>query len=214
MNSLDIDIPSSGVILKGILAIPAQPQGIVIFVHGSGSSRHSPRNQAVADKLNHDGLATLLFDLLTEDEESDRGKVFDIDLLSNRLIDVTHWVQAYQKTSHLSIGYFGASTGAAAALVAACSARVQISAVVCRGGRVDLAGKYLPEVTSPTLMMVGEEDRAVLELNIEAQRHMKCENKIEIVPLATHLFEEPGALELVAQLASQWFVHHVRKENL
>ena len=207
---MEVEIPSDEVLLKGELLVPAQALGTVIFVHGSGSSRQSPRNQSVASHLNRIGFATLLFDLLTQDEELNRSNVFDIDLLSKRLIDVTHWVTDNPVLARLAKGFFGASTGAAAALVAAAELQHEISAVVARGGRVDLAGAFLEKVQTPTLMIVGAEDREVLELNYQAQRHMHCENKIEIIPGATHLFEELGALELVAELAGRWFVHHLR----
>ena len=208
---MEIEIPSGEISLKGDLTIPPQAIGIVIFVHGSGSSRLSPRNQSVAGHLNRIGFATLLFDLLTETEEFDRSNVFDIQLLAERLKDATKWVSNHYELSKLAKGYFGASTGAAAALVAAAELKEEISAVVSRGGRVDLAGESLEKVTTPTLMIVGAEDKEVVELNYQAQRHLLCENKIEIIPGATHLFEELGALELVADLAGNWFLHHLRK---
>ena len=207
---MEVEIPSGEVLLKGELLVPAQALGTVIFVHGSGSSRHSPRNQSVASHLNRIGFATLLFDLLTQDEELNRSNVFDIDLLSKRLIEVTNWVTDNPELARLAKGFFGASTGAAAALVAAAELQQEISAVVSRGGRVDLAGAFVEKVQTPTLMIVGAEDREVLELNYQAQRHLHCENKIEIIPGATHLFEELGALELVAELAGEWFLRHIR----
>ena len=202
---MEIEIPVGKLTLKGDLVIPKNPNGIVIFVHGSGSSRKSPRNKYVASELNSDGFATLLFDLLTEDEESNRENVFDIDLLAKRLIEVTKWLSTHQGTDNLAIGYFGASTGAAAALVSAAILGTKISAVVSRGGRVDLAHQHLTNVIAPTLMIVGGNDREVLELNLASQKLMKCENELKLISDATHLFEEPGALEEVARVASKWF---------
>ena len=207
---MEIEIPSGSVRLKGDLTNPPQAIGIVIFVHGSGSSRLSPRNQTVANHLNTIGFATLLFDLLTEEEELNRENVFDIDLLSKRLIDVTRWVRSNPELKKLAIGYFGASTGAAAALVSAAELDIQISAVVSRGGRADLADQWLQRVNAPTLLIVGGDDQEVLDLNRQAQAHLRCENKLEVIPGATHLFEEFGALELVAELAGKWFLHHLR----
>jgi putative phosphoribosyl transferase len=185
-----------------------QAKGLVLFAHGSGSSRLSPRNQFVARTLNKAGLATLLFDLLTPDEESvdlyTREHRFDIGLLGQRLVQATKW--AKQEIANLKIGYFGSSTGAAAALIAAAELPDEIGAIVSRGGRPDLAGSALPKVKAPTLLIVGGEDHVVTDLNERARAQMRCECKIDIVPGATHLFEEPGALETVAQLASDWFV--------
>ena len=206
---MQVEIPCQRSVLMGDLNIPSQAIGFIIFVHGSGSSRKSPRNQSVASHLNHLGFATLLFDLLTEAEELNRQNVFDIKLLSLRLNEVKRWATENEHLSKLSIGYFGASTGAAAALVSASMLDSEISAVVSRGGRVDLAGEFLESVKTPVLMIVGAEDKEVLELNYDAKRHLHCENKIEIIPGATHLFEEPGALDLVADLAGDWFLHHL-----
>jgi len=194
-----------------------QAKGLVLFVHGSGSSRHSPRNQFVARTLNQAGLATLLFDLLTPDEESvdvyTREHRFDIGLLAERLVCATKWAKQQKETRDLRIGYFGSSTGGAAALVAAAELPNEVSAVVSRGGRPDLAGDALPKVKAPTLLIVGGEDHVVIELNERARAQMKCECKIDIVPGATHLFEEPGALEKVAKLASDWFVMKMTKHE-
>ncbi|MFI5342684.1 MAG: dienelactone hydrolase family protein [Chlamydiales bacterium] len=198
--------------LEGNLSIPDGAKGIVLFAHGSGSSRFSPRNQFVANFLIKNHLATLLIDLLTmEEEEVDeltREYRFDIGLLAERLIHVTDWLLQDKRTKELQIHYFGSSTGAAAALIAAAMKGSMISSVVSRGGRPDLAGDYLARVKSPTLLIVGGDDHVVIELNKQASDHLKCEKKIEIVPHATHLFEEPGALEQVAHLASSWFLEH------
>jgi putative phosphoribosyl transferase len=181
----------------------------VIFAHGSGSSRHSPRNVQVAGALNAAGLETLLFDLLTSDEESDRANVFDIPLLAERLEAATAWLLG-ETGQDRAIGYFGASTGAAAALWAAAAPGPTISAVVSRGGRPDLAGPRLDRVSSPTLLIVGGDDREVLELNRQAQSRLRAETRLEVIPGATHLFEEPGALEGVSRLAVDWFNVHLR----
>jgi putative phosphoribosyl transferase len=185
----------------------------VVFAHGSGSSRHSPRNQFVARSLNKAGLATLLFDLLTPEEESvdiyTREHRFDIGLLAERLVQATKWARQQKSTRELRIGYFGSSTGGGAALVAAVQLPDEVGAVVSRGGRPDLAGEALSKVKAPTLLIVGGEDHVVIELNQHARAQMRCECKTDIVPGATHLFEEPGALEQVAQLASDWFVRHL-----
>jgi putative phosphoribosyl transferase len=205
----DVNIPADNVTLEGILNIPTEARGVVIFAHGSGSSRHSPRNQKVAQYLQSQGIATLLFDLLTEDEEridAVSGELrFNIGLLSRRLLHATDWVAHQPRAGELNIGYFGASTGAAAALEAAAQAADQIGAVVSRGGRPDLAGDFLPLVQSPTLLIVGEDDPLVLQLNREALEQLSCPKRLKIVPGATHLFEEPGALEEVAGLAREWF---------
>jgi len=202
--------PSGGrsgpVRLSGHLTIPRDARGIVLFAHGSGSSRHSSRNQFVAEVLNRAAIGTLLFDLLTTNEERDRGNVFDIELLAERLRDATQWLREQPDGQTASLGYFGASTGAAAALWAAADADTRISAVVSRGGRPDLALPRLADVRAPTLLIVGSHDQDVLELNRRAAAHMHCETALEIVPGATHLFEEPGALEQVADLAAGWFV--------
>ncbi|MFI7641086.1 dienelactone hydrolase family protein [Nonomuraea sp. NPDC049400] len=194
--------------MEGDLIIPDAAQGVVVFAHGSGSSRHSPRNRYVAEVLNKAGLGTLLFDLLTPDEESDRANVFDIGLLAERLLQSTAWVREQDEAAGLPIGYFGASTGAAAALWAAAEPDDEISAIVSRGGRPDLAGPRLAAVRAPTLLIVGGRDPVVVKLNEEAQRHLRAESRITVVPGATHLFEEPGALEVVAEHARDWFSTH------
>jgi putative phosphoribosyl transferase len=188
--------------------IPLARRGIVIFAHGSGSSRFSPRNRAVARGLHDFGFATLLFDLLSEEEAVDRGNVFDIGLLSRRLLLATNAVRECRDLAGLRIGYFGASTGAAAALTAAGAAGSDIAAVVSRGGRPDLAAASLPQVAAPTLLIVGGEDLDVLELNRQALTRLRCLKELAIVPGATHLFEEPGALEQVTNLAGEWFRIH------
>jgi putative phosphoribosyl transferase len=180
-----------------------------VFAHGSGSSRHSPRNRHVASVLSQAGLGTLLFDLLTAEEELDRANVFDIGLLARRLVDVTRWLRAQPKAGPLRVGYFGASTGAAAALWAAAEPDADISAVVSRGGRPDLAAARLPQVTAPTLLVVGGRDDLVLDLNRRAQAELRCENRLAVVPGATHLFEEAGTLQAVAELARDWFTTHL-----
>ena len=205
----EIEIPVDTVTLHGTLHLPPSPSGVVIFAHGSGSSRHSPRNTYVADVLFRAGLGTLLFDLLTQPEGLDRGNVFDIELLGRRLAAVTQWLSDRPDTAGCRIGYFGASTGAAAALWAAGEPGAHIGAVVSRGGRPDLAGAKLPQVTAPTLLIVGGADSTVLELNREAQRLLRCENRLAVVPGATHLFEESGTLEAAAGLAADWFTRHL-----
>jgi putative phosphoribosyl transferase len=205
---LDVEIPLDGIKLAGHLCIPEQAVGIVIFAHGSGSSRHSPRNLSVASMLQEHGIATLLFDLLSEREAVDRSKVFDIELLAKRLVVVTQWLHERPDARNLRIGYFGASTGAAAALYAAARADTPIAAVVSRGGRPDLAIGVLGHVNAPTLLIVGSEDDAVLDLNLRAARQLRCEHRVEVVPGATHLFEEPGTLFQAATLAQQWFARH------
>ena len=208
-------VPAGRAMLDGNLTIVAQTKGLVLFAHGSGSSRHSPRNQFVARTLNDAGLATLLFDLLTPEEESvdvyTREHRFDIGLLAERLVYATKWAKQQKQTKDFRIGYFGSSTGGGAALVAAAELPDDIGAVVSRGGRPDLAGDALPKVEAPTLLIVGGDDHVVIELNEQARAQMKCECKIEIVPGATHLFEEPGALDKVAKLASDWFVGHIAR---
>ncbi len=191
--------------LAGHLTVPAQAAGLVLFVHGSGSSRHSPRNRLVAGVMNRAALGTLLFDLLTPAEELDRGNVFDIELLAGRLLEITRQVA----TPGIRICYFGASTGAAAALWAAAEPGSEIAAVVSRGGRPDLAGPRLSLVRAPTLLIVGGADEMVLELNARAQQRLRCESRIAVIPGATHLFEEPGALPAVAELARDWFTGHL-----
>lgn len=197
--------------------VPPDATGIVIFAHGSGSSRHSPRNTYVAQTLHEKGLATLLFDLLTiEEEDEERWTAhirFNIPLLAERLINTTYWIKNSRQIGRLKIAYFGASTGAAAALVAAAILPNLVDAVVSRGGRPDLAGKELEQVKAPTLLIVGENDKTVIDLNRKAFKSLKRVNnkKIIIIPRATHLFEEPGALEKVARVATDWFLNHLRK---
>src|SRR5213596_2302994 len=208
-----VRIPAGRATLDGNLSIPENASALVLFVHGSGSSRHSPRNQFVARTLSNAGLATLLFDLLTPEEESIDARTaelrFNIHLLAERLVHATKWAKQQPQTCDLRIGYFGSSTGGAAALVAAVEVPQDVGAVVSRGGRPDLAGEALPKVNAPTLLIVGGNDDIVIELNEQARDRMQCEVKLEIIPGATHLFEEPGALEKVAQLASEWFVNHI-----
>ncbi|WP_406230396.1 phosphoribosyltransferase family protein [Nocardia sp. NBC_01009] len=205
----EVRVIAEKVELAGHLTIPERPIGLVVFAHGSGSSRYSPRNRYVASVLNRAGLGTLLFDLLTVEEEIHRARVFDIDLLARRLVEVTEWLTRQQHIAGLRIGYFGASTGAGAALSAAADSQVEIAAVVSRGGRPDLAGDRLADVQAPTLLIVGGHDNVVLELNQLAQAAMSCETVLAVVPGATHLFAEPGALEKVAALARDWFVAHL-----
>ncbi len=206
----DVEIPAGNVSLPGDLTLPSEVSGVVIFAHGSGSSRRSPRNELVAETISDAGLGTLLFDLLTPQEEFDRSNVFDISLLATRLLAATEWAQEETRRGP-ALGYFGASTGAAAALWAAADLGTQVSALVSRGGRPDLAEPRLAEVTAPTLLMVGENDWQVLELNREAQRALRCPNELVVVPRATHLFEEPGTLEEVARFATEWFVKYLRE---
>lgn len=194
--------------LEGLLALPEAASGIVLFAHGSGSSRLSPRNTYVAEAMQAAGLATLLFDLLSEPEAADRARVFDIPLLADRLVMATEWIAAQPETAAMAIGYFGASTGAAAALVAAARIEQDIAAVVSRGGRPDLADAELARVRAPTLLIVGGADSVVLDLNRMALAQMTCEKKLSVVPGATHLFEEPGTLDDVIDLARSWFVEH------
>ena len=202
--------PAAGEVrLAGYLAVPENAAGTVVFAHGSGSSRHSPRNRYVARVLNAAGLGTLLFDLLTPEEELDRGNVFDIGLLARRLTEVTWWLRTQPRAAGAALGYFGASTGAAAALWAAAEPGAGIAAVVSRGGRPDLARPRLGAVTAPTQLIVGGSDEVVLDLNRRAQALLRCENHLAVVPGATHLFEEPGALDAAAALARDWFVSHM-----
>jgi putative phosphoribosyl transferase len=205
--SKDVEIGEIG--LLGTLAAPAAAKGVVAFAHGSGSSRLSPRNRMVAGALQQAGFATLLFDLLTESEAEDRDNVFDIDLLGGRLLLATDWLLEEPSVDGLSIGYFGASTGAAAALVAAAEHPDRLTAVVSRGGRPDLAGSALPKVRVPTLLIVGGYDDVVIDLNRQAMARMTCPTELEIVPGATHLFEEPGCLDHVVALTIDWFARHV-----
>ncbi|WP_030914239.1 phosphoribosyltransferase family protein [Streptosporangium amethystogenes] len=205
----EVLVDAGQVRLPGRLVVPDGAGGVVVFVHGSGSSRHSPRNRYVAGVLNGAGLGTLLFDLLTLEEGADRGNVFDIGLLAERLVRVTGWLGGQPWAAGLPVGYFGASTGAAAALWAAAEPGCEVAAVVSRGGRPDLAGSRLPEVRAATLLIVGGADGVVLDLNRAAQERLRCESLLQVVPGATHLFEEPGALESVAALARDWFTGHL-----
>src|SRR6266542_5361544 len=209
----EVQIQAGQAVLSGNLHIPKGAVALVLFAHGSGSSRHSPRNQFVARTLNNAGLATLLFDLLTPEEESIDARTaelrFNIGLLAERLVHATKWAKQQEQTRDLRSGYFGSSTGGGAALVAAAEDQQDVGAVVSRGGRPDLAGEALPKVQAPTLLIVGGDDDIVIELNEQARDRMRCEVKLEILPGATHLFEEPGKLEKVAQLASDWFVNHI-----
>lgn len=206
----DVAIPIESQRLGGSLCVPAEAAAIVVFAHGSGSSRHSPRNRSVAAALNDAGLGTLLFDLLSVDEELDRGNLFDVELLGERLREVTRWLRTQPEAKDCSIGYFGASTGAAAALWAAAAPGADIAAVVSRGGRPDLARERLADVRAPVLFIVGSRDEIVTQLNRDAARQLRTEHHIEIVPGASHLFEEPGTLAVAAQLAANWFVRHAR----
>jgi putative phosphoribosyl transferase len=210
----EVDIAlGEGIVLRGHLQVPAGARGIVVFAHGSGSSRLSPRNQYVAAQLRAAGLGTLLLDLLTVQEEDDRGKVFDIPLLGSRLARVGSWVLSRPETAACRLGYFGASTGAGAALWAAAEPGAPVAAIVSRGGRPDLAADRLPGVKAPTLLVVGGADTAVLELNRAAQSRMQALTRLLVVPGATHLFEEPGALEAVARSAASWFARHLLAEH-
>ncbi|KAF0968749.1 putative phosphoribosyl transferase [Gordonia sp. YY1] len=195
--------------VAGHLTVPENAKGVVVFAHGSGSSRFSSRNIYVADVLNAAGIATLLFDLLTPEEELTRANVFDIDLLARRLVDVTTWLAARTDVGSLPVGYFGASTGAGAALRAATDPGVDVQAIVSRGGRPDLAGDALAMTTAPTLLIVGGRDELVLDLNQRARESITAECEITVVPGASHLFEETGALEQVAVLARDWFLSHL-----
>ena len=204
-----VEIAAGGLRLEGDLALPRDPSGLVVFAHGSGSSRRSPRNRQVAAALRARGLGTLLFDLLSEVEAEARGNVFDVDLLSERLIGASRWAAEDRETAGLALGYFGASTGAAAALCAAAELGDRIGAVVSRGGRPDLAGACLARVRAPTLLIVGGADRTVLALNEAAAQRLGCPHEIAVVPGATHLFEEAGALDQVVSLAGDWFAAHL-----
>jgi putative phosphoribosyl transferase len=213
MEEREVRVSAGPVTLDGNLGIPDETRGIVLFAHGSGSGRHSPRNRYVAQALRGAGLATLLIDLLTpEEEEVDlqtRHLRFDVGLLAERLVGVTDWLVQDPRTHNLCVGYFGASTGAGAALVAAAERSGVVGAVVSRGGRPDLAGEALPCVAAPTLLLVGGEDHPVIGMNREALERLRAEKELKIVPGATHLFEEPGKLEEVAQLAAGWFTRHL-----
>ena len=214
----EVEIPTDdGVVLDGELRLPKNTTGLVVFAHGSGSSRFSPRNQAVAEKIREFGTGTLLFDLLTKDEEAidvyTRHLRFDIALLAKRLVAVANWLATEPATEKLRVGFFGSSTGGGAALVAAAELGEKVGAVVSRGGRPDLAGDALPFVTAPTLLIVGELDDVVIELNRSAIARMHCGPELKIIPGATHLFEEPGTLDLVADLAGEWFAKFLRPET-
>ena len=210
----EVQIKAGSVVLNGELSVPEHATGIVLFAHGSGSSRHSPRNQYVARVIRNSGVGTLLFDLLTRQEEAidnyTREFRFDINLLARRLIAATGWLAGESEASHLCPGYFGSSTGGAAALIAAAELRTKLGAVVSRGGRPDLAGKALRRVKAPTLLIVGGLDGPVIEMNEEAYAELQCVKELRIVPGATHLFEEPGKLEEVASLAAEWFRKYLR----
>lgn len=205
----DVDVVAGTLVLAGHLTVPNAAKAIVVFAHGSGSSRNSTRNIAVARDLNEGGLATLLFDLLTRDEESDRSNVFDIELLAKRLLDATTWLRQQEGLSEMPIGYFGASTGAAAALWAAADPTSNVKAVVSRGGRADMAAPMLAKVQAPTLLIVGGNDDVVIDLNQQAQAQLQCNNQLTIIPGASHLFEEPGTLDQVAKLARNWFLKYL-----
>ena len=211
-----VTVPAGGVSLEGDLGLPRDARGLVLFAHGSGSSRHSPRNRFVASVLREQGLATLLIDLLTAEEESEDRRTarlrFDIGLLAERLVGATDWLSRQAETHRLPLGYFGASTGGGAALVAAAERPDAARAVVSRGGRPDLAGSALERVRAPTLLIVGGQDYEVLELNRRSLERIRTEKELAVVPGATHLFEEPGALERVAALARDWFVRYLAGE--
>ena len=204
-RDVERQVTIGGLQLPGNLRVPTAATTLVIFAHGSGSSRFSPRNMMVAEALNAQSIGTLLFDLLTSDEEQDRANVFDIPLLAERLVEVVQWIDRQPELARLQLGFFGASTGAAAALVAAAELGSRIGAVVSRGGRPDLAGAALEMVTAPTLLIVGGFDGAVIELNEQACARLKATKWLEIIPGATHLFPEPGAMEAVIVLATRWF---------
>jgi putative phosphoribosyl transferase len=217
IESFDVAVPAGdargrAIRLPGRLCLPAPPTGLVLFAHGSGSSRASPRNQFVASVLHESWIGTLLFDLLTEQEAADRVNVFDIGLLAERLAAALRFVGSLEQTRHLPVGLFGASTGAAAALVASAS-EPRVAAVVSRGGRPDLAGRKLRAVRAPTLFVVGGDDTEVLALNHRALEELDCEKQLAIVPHATHLFEEPGTLAEAARLAAEWFARHLHLEE-
>ena len=206
--------PTQTTTIDGDLVVPQGPAGVVVFAHGSGSSRHSPRNRAVADHLQQRGFATLLIDLLTADEDDDVDRTtgelrFDVELLATRLAAAVEWTRRQHEIGELPFGYFGASTGAAASLIAAADRPQDVSAVVSRSGRPDLAGRRLEDVECPTLLIVGGDDPVVLELNRQAITHLRAEASLEVVAGATHLFEEPGAMDVVAELATHWFLVHL-----
>ena len=205
----NVNIKMDSVELEGMLELPRNAQGVVLFAHGSGSSRFSPRNQYVGRVLRENGVGTLLMDLLEESESQDRSNVFNIDLLAARVMGAHAWLRSNEDTVDLPVGYFGASTGAAAALLAAAKLGRDVSAVVSRGGRPDLAMEYLPQVTAPVLLIVGGNDWPVISMNKEAFEMLPGTKELKIIPGATHLFEEPGTLEQVAQLASEWFSRYL-----
>ncbi|MBA2705483.1 MAG: dienelactone hydrolase family protein [Blastocatellia bacterium] len=212
-ETYEVQLPAGAVLLDGELKVPQGASGIVLFAHGSGSSRHSPRNQHVARVIREAGVGTLLFDLLTREEEDidifTRELRFDINLLARRLVAATNWLAAVAKTRHLRPGYFAASTGGGAALVAAAALGEQVGAVVSRGGRPDLAGEALRQVKAPTLLIVGGLDGPVIRMNQDAYAELRCVKELKIIPGATHLFGEPGKLEEVASLAAKWFLNHL-----
>jgi len=210
MSNREVEIGPNA--LPGAVTVPEGARALIVFAHGSGSSRLSPRNRAVAKALNGAGMATLLFDLLTPEEEQDRANVFDIPLLAERLVEAVRWIDGDGELRWLPLGLFGASTGAAAALVAAASLGERVGAVVSRGGRPDLAGRALAQVTAPTLLIVGGDDIEVIKLNQDAFTRLAGEKKLEIVSGATHLFPEPGAMEAVIELASDWFERHLMRK--
>lgn len=209
----ELEIPIEKAVLKGRFRLPMNPRGIVLFSHGSGSSHKSPRNNYVADVLYEHQLGTLLFDLLTEEEDLVYENRFNIGLLTRRLISVTDWVFIYSYRPNLPVGYFGASTGAASALRAAAHFKDKIAAVVSRGGRPDLAMEDIPLVTAPTLLLVGGDDHGVIQLNEKALQKLKAPGKLELIPGASHLFEEPGKLQKVAERSAAWFVQHFQKKE-
>jgi putative phosphoribosyl transferase len=206
-----VKITKGKLVLECILSLPTRTHGIVVFAHGSGSGRLSPRNNFVARHLLQNGLSTLLLDLLTDEEAEDRRNVFDINLLADRLMTAKSWLEAEPRTRNLGIGYFGASTGAGAALQAAAREPSNVNAIVSRGGRPDLAEPYLPSVTAPTLLIVGGHDEPVIETNQAAYEQLMCEKKLTIIPGATHLFAEPGTLEQVAEQAGRWFLRYLQQ---
>ena len=210
LNANEVVIPAGNRRLHGYLNLPAGANAVVTFAHGSGSGRNSPRNQFVAEQLNKSGLATLLTDLLEDSEAEDRINVFDVELLADRLLAAARWLRQQSGTNNLPLGYFGASTGAAAALSAAAQRTSWVRAIVSRGGRPDLAGDCVPDVQAPTLLIVGELDHVVVDLNRQALDLLTCTKELAIVPGATHLFPEPGSLEEVARLAGAWFLRYLR----
>ena len=213
MVAQTVTIQDQTAVLGGLLAVPSPAVGVVLFAHGSGSGRFSPRNRLVAQSLQKAGIATLLIDLLTTEEAEARHNVFDINLLAERVLTASAWLCEAAQTKRLPLGYFGASTGADAALQAAAQARFNIHGIVSRGGRPDLAEDYLPQVTAPTLLLVGGEDHAVIQLNQFAYRLLRCPKKLIIIPGATHLFEEPGTLAEVARLAAAWFSRYLTPQT-